>query len=48
LNQDGWDGRIDQEQGMNQDALRRRSGYGMRGWAKIIIHGRGVLNKPAA
>ncbi len=42
LNQDGVrrrspneDERIDQDLDLNQDALRRSSGYGMRGSAKI-------------
>ncbi|GEM_PF-2973424 len=36
LNQDGKDQRMDQDLDLNQDALRQSSGYGMRGWTKII------------
>gem|GEM_PF-3465155 len=35
LNQDVKDWRMDQERGLNQDAHRLRSGYGIRGWTKI-------------
>ncbi|WP_313368664.1 hypothetical protein [Sphingobacterium mizutaii] len=38
LNQDERDERMSQELVLNQDALRRRSGDGIGGWTKIIMH----------
>ncbi|WP_409149644.1 hypothetical protein [Sphingobacterium sp. BS-2] len=34
MNQDGWDGRIDQELGMNQDRVRQANPQRMGGWTK--------------